>query len=171
MTIYLVKGYLDVAATSLSDAQALLAALANPETSANAATIGRVTSRVETLVLGDTGETLTVSSIDDTAGTISSWVTDGTAALAFGLGDADISTGSTYASTSEFAIVGSTRTAVLSLNTEALRAALSGACGRPPRGRSTRFTAHLRLTSATGSVETIGLLPISVVPGVLAPSA
>jgi hypothetical protein len=170
MTIYLVKGYLDQAATSLADAQALIAALAYPSTAANIATIGRVNDKLETLCQGDTGEPLIISSIDDAAGTISSWVTDASTTLALGLGDTDPAAAFSYASTINFAITGNTRTGTLALNTPALRDAVTGSRGMPPRGLMVpalnRFILHLRKTTA-GVTETVGLIPITVKPGVL----
>jgi hypothetical protein len=166
-TIYLVKGYLDVAATTLADAQALLAALADPSTATNSATIGRVTDKLETMVQSDSGEPLTISSIDDTAGSISSWVTDADTTLAFAIGDADPTGSRLYAFTSDFTISGSTRTATLILNTAPLAAALSGSFGQPSRGISSQFTAQIRKTNAAGFTETVGRLPQTVVPGVI----
>ncbi len=173
MTIYLVKGYLDVAATSLADAQALLGALADPADPDNAAIIDKVCGKLETLVQSDSGEPLVISSIDDVAGTISSWVTDPTTLLAAGLGDPDPHQGFAYASTTAFAISGSTRTGTLALNTTALTTRLAGQT--TSRGiiagcsaqSSSRYTLHLRKTSAAGSTETLALLNVRVLPGVL----
>jgi hypothetical protein len=170
MTIYLVKGYLDQAATSLADARALLAALANPATAANSATLARIGDTLETLVQSDSGEPITLSSIDDTAGTISSWVTDASTTLALGLGDADSGNAYTYASTTGFTISGSTRVATLALDTSNLRDAL----GNPSFSNSspyrftnrTRFVLQLRKTTG-GVTETVGLLDVEVRPGVL----
>lgn len=167
MHLYLIDGYLDVAATTLADAKVLLAALANPATSANIATIDRITGQIETLVASDTGEPLTISSIDDVAGTISSWVTDATQTIAFGIGDPDPTNAATYAATEEFTISGSTRIGNIALNTSALQAALAGSRGMPPRGGSSQFTAHIRRTNAAGYTETLALLPIQVTQGVL----
>lgn len=169
-TIYLVKGYIDAAATSLADAQSLFSALANPATAANAAAIDRITGKLETLVQSDSGEALVISSIDDAAGTISSWVNDGSTTLAVGLGDPDTGGAYTYASTTSFSISSNTRTGTLALNTSALRDALSGGFSMPPRGvrvpSLTRFTLHIRKTTG-GNSETVGLLDISIKPGVL----
>ena len=170
MTLYLLKGYLDQAATTLADAQALLLALANPSTAANAATISRVSDRLETLCQGDTGEPLTISSIDDTAGTISAWVTDASTTLALGLGDPDPASAYTYASTTSFSISGSTRTGTLALNTTALRDALGATTGLPARlfrvASPRRFTLHLRKTTSSVTV-TVALLGLSILPGVI----
>lgn len=173
MTIYLVKGYLDVAATSLADAQALLAALDDPSDPSNASEIDRITGKLETLVQSDSGEPLVISSIDDVAGTISSWVTDATAILAVGLGDPDPNQGFTYASTTSFAISGNTRTGTLALNTTALTTRLAGQttsrgiiAGCSAQSASS-YTLHLRKTSAAGTTETLALLTVRVLPGVL----
>lgn len=161
MTIYLVKGYLDVAATTLADAQELFTALLDPTDPDNAATIDRVTQKIETLVAADTGEPITLASIDDAAGTISSWVTDTSTTLALALGDPDPNGNANYASTIAFTIAGSTRTATLALNTNALKAAVSRGPNLPRN-----FTLQVRKT--TNSVtETVALLPIQIRAGVL----
>ena len=161
MTIYLVKGYLDVAAASLADAQALFAALADPADSDNQATIDRVTGKLEALVQSDTGEPLVISSIDDALGTISSWVTDGSTTLVAGLGDPDTNQSYLYASTLGFSIAGSTRVGSLALNTAELTQALAyrGGTLRP-------FTLQLRKTTA-GVTETVGYLLVQVKRGVI----
>jgi len=170
MQIYLVKGYLDVAATSLVDAMALLAALANPSTSANSAAIARITGKLETLVQSDSGEPLVISSIDDTTGAISSWVTDSSVVISVGLGDPDTANVNSYASTLSLGVAGSTRTGTLALNTAALSDALRIiSCGGQQLGR---FTLQIRKTYA-GATKTYALLPIMVSAGVLnsSPSA
>jgi hypothetical protein len=165
MQIYLVKGYIDVAATSLVDAMALLAALANPSTSANSAAIARITGKLETLVQSDSGEPLVISSIDDTTGAISSWVTDSSVVISVGLGDLDTGNALAYASTLSLGIASGTRTGTLALNTAALANALRlrGFCGP---GSASCFTLQIRKTYA-GSTETVALLTISVSAGVL----
>jgi hypothetical protein len=160
MTIYLVKGYLDVAATSLADAQALLAALADPADADSPAIIDRVTGKIETLVHSDSGEPLVISSVDDTTGTISSWITDGSTTLVAGLGDPDPTQSYTYASTLGFSISGNTRVGTLALNTEELNRAIG--LIRPFR----HFTLQLRKTTG-GVTQTMGLLNVQVKPGVL----
>lgn len=163
VTIYLVKGYLDVAATSLADAQALLGALADPNDADNAAIIDRVTGKLEALVQSDSGEPLVISSIDDTAGTISSWITDASTTLVAGLGDPDPSQSFTYASTLGFAISGNTRVGTIALNTDELQRAI--AMVRPYRN----FTLQLRKT--TDSVtQTMALLSVQVLQGVVSGS-
>ena len=157
MILYLVKGYLDLAATTLADAQALLTALANPALAANQATIDRITGKLETLVQSDSGEPLTISSIDDTSGTYSAWVTDAQTTLAVGLGLPNTSTLDTYASTTSFSITGNTRTGTLALNSRELSNGLL-------RGG---LRLQIRTTNSAGAAETRGLLRIAVVPGVL----
>lgn len=176
MTIYLLKGFLDVAATSLTDAQALFTAMGDPSTAANIATIGRVMSKLDTLVQSDSGEPLVLSSIDDAAGTISSWVTDNGTTLAVGLGDPDPSTTFLYASTSSFAISGNTRTGTLALNTSRLQAALSGSyayraalANRTP-ALINKFYFQVQKTTASVT-KTLALLPIMVSPGILTAAA
>jgi hypothetical protein len=160
VTIYLVKGYLDVAATSLADAQALLGALADPADSDNAAIIDKVTGKLESFVQSDSGEPLVISSIDDVAGTISSWVTDASTTLVAGLGDPDPSQSFNYASTLGFSISGSTRVGTLALNTAELQRAI--AMYRPYRA----FTLQLRKTTA-GVTQTMGLLSVQVKQAVI----
>lgn len=163
MTIYLVKGYLDVAATSVADAQALLGALADPANPDNTAIIDRVTGKLEALVQSDTGEPLVISSLDDTAGTISAWVTDPGTTLAVGLGDPDPSQSYLYASSLSFAISGSTRVGTLALNTAELQRAVT--LIRPYRA----FTLQIRKTTS-GVTQTMGLLSVQVKQGVISGS-
>jgi hypothetical protein len=162
VTIYLVKGYLDLAATTLADAQALLTALAEPADADNAAIIDKVTGKLETLVQSDSGEPLIISSIDDVAGTISSWVTDASTTLAVGLGDGDPQGSFLYASTIGFSISGNTRVGTIALNTELLRNAIAHRMG----GYNFRFGLQIRKTTA-GVTQTMGLLQVSIRPGVL----
>ncbi len=166
MILYLVSGYLDVAATSLADAKLLLAALADPATAANAATIARVTGKVESLVQSDSGEPLTISSIDDTSGTISSWVTDAGTTLAVGLGDPDTASADTYASTSSFSIGASSRSGTLALNTTALASALAAKISCQPRRTAAGFTLHIRKTTA-GVTKSVLVMRVMVAAGVL----
>lgn len=166
MTIYLVKGYLDVAATSLADAQALLGALADPADSDNAAIIDKVLGKLETLVQSDTGEPLTISSIDDVAGTYSSWVTDASTTLIAALGDPDTNNNSVYASTLSFAIVSSTRTGTLALNTTNLANAVQrGRCTGPNGLQPSWFTLQLQKTT-NGVTETVAMLRVRVLPAI-----
>lgn len=163
MTIYLVKGFLEYAATSLADAQALLTALADPSTEANAATIDRITDKIETLVQSDSGESITVVSIDDTAGTVSSWVTDAGTTVTVGLGFQDSTTTSTYAGPTTLAIAGNTRTGSLALNKTALRDAMFYLSRN---NRCLSLTLQVQLT-VSGATETVALLPVNVSAGVL----
>lgn len=157
MTIYLVKGYLDVAATTWADAKLLLAALDDPATETNAYAISRICGKLEALTQGDTGEPLTLSSIDDTAGTYSSWVTDASTTLAIALGDPDPNGGTLYASTLSSTISGNTRLSTLALNTTALAAA----CNRGRMARPAPFTLQIRSTT-NGVTETRCLLPLQI---------
>jgi hypothetical protein len=166
MTIYLVKGYLDVAAVSWADAKLLLAALNDPATETNAYAISRICGKLETLTQGDTGEPLTISSIDDTDGTYSSWVTDASTTLAIAVGDPDPNGGTLYASTLSSTISGNTRLSTLALNTTALAAA----CNRGRMARPAPFTLHIRSTTS-GVTETRCLLPIQIAPPVFGPTA
>lgn len=158
MNLFLVKGYLDVAATTLADAQALLAAMADPTTSANGATIERVMDKLESLVQADSGEPLVISSIDDTAGTISAWVTDAGVTLAAAVGFPDPSTTMSYVTAGAFSIVGNTRSAVLDLSGATLTEALRITAGRRS---SVRMTLHVRKTE-DDVTETVALLSVSV---------
>lgn len=163
MTLYFVKGYLDVAATTLADAQSLYTALLDQSDDDNIATIDRVTAKVETLVQSDTGEPLTISSVDDAAGTISSWVTDPATSVAVAIGDPDINNNSIYANTTVDTIGATTRTGTLDLNTTPMAAAVSRGGGAL---RSRRFTLQIRKTTS-GVTETMGLLSIRVYPTVV----
>jgi hypothetical protein len=166
MYLYLIEGYLDVAAVSLADAKLLFSAMDNPGTAANAAVISRVTDKVATLVQSDSGEPLVISSIADGAGTISSWVTDPGTTLSVALGDPDPSGTCDYTSTTSFSIVGSTRTGTLALNTTELRDRLAISVTDTRRAPSCRLTLQVR-KSTSGATETLGLIPLGVVSGVL----
>lgn len=168
MNLVLVKGYLDVAATTDADARLLITALADQTDSDNLETIARVTAKIETLVQSDSGEPLVISSIDDAAGTISSWVTDATQTLAFALGDPSATTDLGYTTANVSTIAGNTRTGTLVLNTTRLQAAVSGSYGQPPRGPWPQFTAQIRKANVTtGATETLALFTLQVKPGVL----
>lgn len=163
MTIYLVKGFLDVAATTLADAQSLYTALLDLSDADNVATLNRVTAKLESLTQADTGEPITLSSVDDAAGTISSWVTDPSTSVAIALGDPDINNNSIYANTTVDTIGASTRTGTLDLNTTPMAAAVSRGGGAL---RARRFTLQIRKTTS-GVTETMGLLGILVFPTVV----
>jgi hypothetical protein len=172
MTIYLVKGWVDQAATSLADAQTLLTALADPLDPDNAYSIATVSSKLETLIQGDSGEPLVISSIDDTNGNISSWVTDTSTTLAVGLGFADPRSSFAFASTNALSISGNTRLGTLALNTATLSAVLAGqfsyrsaALPVTPDGSARMILQIVRTTS--GATETVGRIPITVKAGVL----
>lgn len=169
MELHFISPYKDVAATSQADAALLAAALDNPATAANAATIARVTGKVETLVQNDSGEPLTIYhwTWSGTSLSAASWVTDGSSTLAVGLGHAGPGASDTYASTISFSISGSSRVGTLALNTTALADALRTHARTQESALGLRL--HLRKTTA-GVTETIGLLPVSVAPGVLSTS-
>jgi len=157
MTLYLLNGYVGYAATSLADAQLLIVALNDPGDEANAYAISRITGKIDRLVQGDTAEPLVISSIDDAAGTISSWVTDAGTSLAIGLGDPDPNGGTVYASTLSSTITGNTRRATLALNTTALAAA----CNRGRMQQPAPFTLQIRSTTS-GVTETRGLISLQI---------
>lgn len=164
MDIYLYKGRVDVAATTLADLNLLIAALLDESDADNQATIARVTGKIETLVQADTGEPLNIYSYDDGAGTVSSWVTNAAVTLAIGLGDPDPANAYAYASTSSTTISGSSRLATLALNTSNLANAL----GSKITGRraSANLYLHIRKTES-GITKTVGLIPVMVAAGVI----
>lgn len=164
MTIYLLKDFPEYAATSLADAQTLIAALADPSDPDNALTIGRMCEKVPPLIQADEAMPLTVSSIDDAAGTISSWVTDSGTGLTVGLGDPDANGSFIYAESVAFTISSNTRVGELALNTSALQAALAGNYSYRARIQpGAAWTLQLRLSTG----ETVGLFGVQVKPGVL----
>lgn len=122
---------------------------------------------LQTLVLGNL-EPLTLRFCDDDGAT-PSWVTDATTSLAVGLGNPDVDGAQLFTSTTSFAISGSTRVGTLSLNTSLLRTAVYNAlvC---KRGNIARFILEIRKTTAAGTVETLGLLPVPVASKVLTTS-
>lgn len=164
MTLYFYTGAKDVAAASLADLVLLIEALADPSTAANAATIARVTGKVEALVQSDTGETISAYWYDSTS-SAASWVTDSSTVLAVGLGDRDTASGETYASNSALSISGSFRTGTLALNTTQLRDALE-LKSQNRRGPVSGFYLHFRKTTSS-LTETVGLIPVQVTAGVL----
>lgn len=169
MELHFISGYKDIAATSQADASALAAALDNPSTAVNAATISRVTGKVAPLVQNDTGEPLTIYnwSWNGTTLAAAAWVTDASSSLAVGLGFSGPGASDTYASTISFSISGSARIGSLALNTVALADALRthARSQSAPLG----FLLHLRKTTS-GVTESFGLLPVTVAPGVLSAS-
>lgn len=168
LTIYLIKGFPEYAATSLSDAQSLYTALQDPSTTANSATIDRVAQKLPPFVQSDNGEALVLSSVDDANGNISSWVTSATDTIAFAIGDPSATTDLAYTVANVSTIAGNTRTGTLALNTDRLQCAVSGSFGRPTRGASPQFLAHIRKANTlTGYTETLARLPVQVLPGVL----
>lgn len=165
-TYVLLKGFPEYAAANIADAQNLFTALLDPDTEANALAIGKYTGRLPPLCVADTSVPLVIDSIDDAAGTRSSWVTNATASLAFAIGDADPALSHRYASANVSNISSNTRVGNIVLATSNLVSALQGSFGYPIRGTSTQFTAHIQQTDALGFTQTYGLLPLTVNPGV-----
>lgn len=164
MTIYLLKGFPEYAATSLADAQALFTALGDQTDSDNLTTIAQLTAKLPPLIQADEAMPLTISSIDAAAGTISSWVTDAGVGITVGLGDPDANGSFIYAESVSFTIGATTRTGELALNTSVLQSALAGTFSYRSRIQpSACFTLHIRLSTG----ETVGLLRVQVLPGVL----
>lgn len=167
MTIYLLKDYPEYAATSLADAQDLLAALADPTTEANALAIGTIQDKLKPLTVSDTGEPLVISSIDDANGTVSSWVTDASTTLAVALGDPDTNGNGLYSSTLSFSIVGSTRTGTLALNTNLMQSAINRGRMCAGQGGLQPITLTLQILKTVNSAtQTVGEIPIRVLPPV-----
>lgn len=168
MELYFYTSRLDVAATSLADLTSLISALADESDPTNAATIDKVVGKIQPLVQSDTGEPLTLKFYDD-ATTPASWAADSGVALAIGLGYQDANQSYVFTSTATTAIVSTYRTATLALNTARLQSELSkwlGMSGSNSRYRP-RFYLHLRKTDEDNYAETVALLPIQVLPGVL----
>ena len=168
MELYFYTSRLDVAATSLADLTSLISALADESDPPNAATIDKVVSKIQPLVQSDTGEPLVLRFYDD-AETAASWVTNESNALAIGLGYQDANGSYSFSSTTESAVDGTARTATLALNTARLQSELSkwiGMSGSNSRYRP-RFYLHMRRTNEDSVSETVALLPVRVLPGVL----
>lgn len=167
MDLYLYSATPDqsLVATTLADLNLLIAALADPLESANAATIARVSSKFAPLTQGDSGEPLTITAYDS-PGVVAGWVTDAAVDLAAGLGLPDPGASWALTSTSAFTIVGNTRTGTLALDTVALRTALQSTVRLRGGRHSAEFTLQLRLTRA-GGTETIARLPLEVAATVL----
>lgn len=165
-TYVLLSGFPEYAAANIADARTLYSALLDPATETNALTIGRITGRLAPLCIADTAVPLTVDSIDDVAGTRSSWVTNANATLAFAIGDADPARSHRYASANVSTISANTRIGNIVLRTSNLVSALSGEFGQPIRGTSSQFTAHIQQTDAQGFTQTYGLVPITIDAGV-----
>lgn len=167
MELYFYTSRLDVAATSLADLTSLITALADESDPTNAATIDNVTGKIPPLVQSDTGEPLTLKFYDD-ASTPAAWAADSGVSLAIGLGYQDANQSYVFTSTATTEIVSTYRTATLALNTARLQSELSkwlGMSGSNSRCRP-RFYLHLRKTTS-GVSETVALLPVQVLPGVL----
>lgn len=167
MELYFYTSRLDVAATSLADLTSLITALADESDPTNAATIDNVTGKIPPLVQSDTGEPLTLKFYDD-ASTPAAWAADSGVSLAIGLGYQDANQSYVFTSTATTEIVSTYRTATLALNTARLQSELSkwlGMSGSNSRCRP-RFYLHLRKTTS-GVSETVALLPVRVLPGVL----
>lgn len=171
MDIYLYSKTPDLtlAATTLADLQAMIAALADPSTAANAATLARVQGALQQMVQNDTGEPLRISSYDD-ASTLSSWITDTGTSLAVGLGDSDPAAINTYASTDAFTIASPYRTGNLALNTAQLANRLRIFAPFSSISTGSRaggwLTLQVRKTTA-GVTQTVGMIPLQVFAGVL----
>lgn len=165
LTLYFLKGYLDVAAVNTSDLATLAAALANPLDETNATALANVTSKVGSLTQGDTGFPLTLYFYDD-ATTVSSWVANANVTLAVGLGDPDVNGSFAFASLAS--LTGSPRTGNLDLSGQNLKSALGGWYGFPTRnarGGGDTMVLHARKTTA-GVTETVARLPVQVIPTV-----
>ena len=169
MNVYLYSATPDqtLAATTLADLQLLIAATADPANPLNAATITRLTNRFA-VTQGDSGVPLTVYSYDDSAGTVSGWVTDAAVTLAVGLGLPDPGASWALTNTDAFTISGSSRVGSLALNTTELQTALRSFVSpyRPERSAAP-FVLQFRLTRS-GLTETIARLPVEVAATVLA---
>lgn len=126
-----------------------------------------VLDELQLLTLGNL-EPLTLSFCDDDGAT-PAWVTDATASLAVGIGNPDVDGAQLFTSTTSFSISGSTRVGTLSLNTSALRSAVYNGI-QCKRSSIARFTLEIRKSAAAGTVETLGLLPVSVAAKVLTTS-
>lgn len=172
MDLYFYTGRLDLAATSLTDLQALIAALADQTTTTNAATIDRVTGKVGPLIQSDSGEALNLYFYSSTS-TVASWVSDTATTLALGLGYADANTSWALSSTTQTSIVSGPpayRTATLALNTTRLRDELAKFVDVYGRARDLPpIFLQIRKTTA-GVSETVARLRIQVQPGVLTTS-
>lgn len=164
MDLYFYTKRKDVAATTIADLAAYIAALANPTTSANIAIISRITEKIQSFTQSDSGEPLNLYFSAD-GSTYESWSTDSGVTLTVGLGEQDPRSAYTYTSTATFVISGNARVGTLALNTTELRDGLSAALGSG-RGNSAQFYLHVRKTTA-GVTETVALLPVTVEAGVL----
>lgn len=164
MDLYFYSGRIDLAATSLTDLRALIAALDDELDPANAQTVARIQAKLPPFILADTAEPLNLYFYDD-AETAASWVADTSIILGIGLGYRDVLAADSFTSTTTIVVSGGARVASLALNTTALQNALL-APQSDPRGRREPFVLHLR-KSESGNTETVGLLPVQVRPGVL----
>lgn len=168
MDLYFYTRRIDLAATSLTDLQALITAVADEANPTNAATIDRVTGKVQAFVQSDTGEPLRLYFYDD-ASTVASFVADAGVSLAIGLGLLDASSADAFSSTTATGIVAGPpayRTATLALNTTALASELNCRTLDRRTGRPVPFYLHIRKTEA-GSTETVALVQVDVTAGVL----
>jgi len=158
MDLYIYKGRLDLAATSLADLRLLVPALDNELDPDNAATLARIAAKLPSLVQSDVAEPVRLYCYDDAGTTLSSWITDAAVTVTVGLGAPNAETTGDY-TTATAAISGSSRLASLVLNTQALANALAGR-------RGATLTLQVRQAPANGG-ETVLLLPLEVLPGVI----
>ena len=167
MELYFYTGRIDLAATSLADLASLISALADESDPTNAATIDKVVGKIQPLVQSDTGETITLKFYDD-ATTPAAWAADSGVPLAIGLGYQDANQSYVFTSTATTEIVSTYRTATLALNTARLQSELSKWLGMSVSHAryGPRFYLHLRKTEDS-LAETVALLPVQVLPGVL----
>jgi hypothetical protein len=154
----------DLAATSLADLQLLIAALDDESDPDNAATIARVTGKVESFVQSDSGEPLNLYFYDD-ASTVASFVSDAGTTLTTALGYRDPLTTQQFESTSSSTINAGPpayRSVTLALNSSELSDALY-------RNERRQFYLHVRKTTSSVT-ETVALLPVCVKAGVITTS-
>lgn len=165
MNLYFYTGAKGYAATTSADLALLVAALADPSTAANIATINRVTGKIGELVASDTGVPLYLYFSDDGT-TYTSWSTSAATTLIVGLGDQDADRQDTVASTTSFSISGNARVGSLSLNTTEMQQRMREARSLYGRNTSVQLVLHIRRTTG-GVTESVGLLPITVNASVL----
>jgi hypothetical protein len=166
MNLYFYTGAKGYAATTSADLALLVAALADPSTTANAAAISRITGKIGELVAADTGVPLNLYFSDDGT-TYAAWSTSSATTLIVGLGDQSPERADTVASTTSFTISGNARVGTLALNTAEMYVRIREARTHGYYNDSIQLTLHIR-KSTGGVTESVGLIPITVHAGVLA---
>jgi hypothetical protein len=177
MNLFIYTGARDLvqcAATTEADCNALIAALANPTTTANATTLARIASGFPQMVLGDS-EPLVVKFMS-AASTYESWSGSSGYAVTASLGLLSHDGVENYAETDDFTAITNGWSGRLALSTQDLIDAVQQSAGEGIRTLLPRFgfnsnrgvalTLQVRVTDGSGNRETYAIPQITLVGSV-----